>query len=339
MKQFALLMAAAAILLSSCEEIRRKKPETRIPVRVEEVTSGSMGETHSYVGTIAADKAVTLSFETGGALQRICVRAGQKVAKGTLLAELDNRTARNAYEAAKVTLERAEDGYRRAESVYQKGSLPEVKWVEIQTQLNQAKSMADISRKNLENCSLYAPQSGTVGNIQVEAGMNVMPFQPVMQLLDMSRISVSVSIPENEIAALRIGQTARVRVQALDAVFDAKVTEIGVVADPLSHAYPVSLQVAKPDAKLLPGMVCRVEMADADTGVTSIEIPAKTVQISNDGREFVWLCIDGKAHKAFITTGGFTANGVRVTEGLKPGDRIITDGSQKISENTLLQIQ
>ncbi|MBO7465755.1 MAG: biotin/lipoyl-binding protein, partial [Bacteroidales bacterium] len=138
MKQFALLMAAAAILLSSCEEIRRKKPETRIPVRVEEVTIGSMGETHSYVGTIAADKAVTLSFETGGALQRICVRAGQKVAKGTLLAELDNRTARNAYEAAKVTLERAEDGYRRAESVYQKGSLPEVKWVEIQTQLNQA---------------------------------------------------------------------------------------------------------------------------------------------------------------------------------------------------------
>ena len=339
MKKMASILIASALLLCGCREIRKKKQPVQVPVRVEEVACGTMEAAHSYVGTITADKAVTLSFETGGALQRVCVRAGQKVAKGTLLAELDNRTALNAYQAAKVTLERAEDGYRRAESVYRQGSLPEVKWVEIQTQLNQAKSMAEICKKNLENCNMYAPQSGTIGNIQAEAGMNIMPFQPVMQLLDMSRISVSVSIPEKEIASLRIGQSARVSVQALEAVFEAKVTEIGVVADPLSHAYPVSLQVARPDAKLLPGMVCRVEMADADTGVTSIEIPAKTVQISNDGREFVWLCIDGKAHKAFITTGGFTANGVRVTEGLKPGDRIITDGSQKISENTLLQIK
>ncbi|MBQ5532630.1 MAG: hypothetical protein IIU04_03710, partial [Bacteroidales bacterium] len=64
-----------------------------------------------------------------------------------------------------------------------------------------------------------------------------------------------------------------------------------------------------------------------------------TTSVTTRRREFVWLCIDGKAHKTFVRTGGFTANGVRVTEGLKPGDRIITDGSQKISENTLLQIQ
>ena len=339
MKKMASILVASAVLLCGCKEIRKKKQPVQVPVRVEEVTVGSLGATHSYVGTIAADKSVTLSFETGGALQRVCVRAGQKVGKGTLLAELDNRTARNAYEAAKVTLERAEDGYRRAESVYRQGSLPEVKWVEIQTQLNQAKSMADISKKNLENCSLYAPQSGTVGNIQAEAGMNVMPFQPVMQLLDMSRISVSVSIPENEIATLRVGQPARIRVQALEAEFDAKVTEIGVVADPLSHAYPVSLQVVKPDAKLLPGMVCRVEMAEAGDTAACIEVPMRTVQIGNDGREFVWTCVEGKAHKTFIRTGGFTGNGVRVTEGLKPGDLIITEGSQKISEQTLLKIQ
>ena len=339
MKNLFYLLAASAILLSGCQEIRKKKQEVVIPVRVEKVTSDAGENGKSYVGTVEADKAITLSFETGGHIQRICVREGQKVAKGTLLAELDNRTAMNAYQAAKVTLERAEDGCRRAESIYRQGSLPEVKWVEIQTQLNQAKSMADISKKNLENCQLYATQSGTIGKIEAESGMNVMPFQPVMQLLDMSRISVKVSIPENEISSLSIGQEATIRIQALDTVLEGSVSEIGVVADPLSHSYPVSLLIRKPESRLLPGMVCRVKIRMKEGEATGVTVPAHAVQIGNDGQPFVWTCHDGKAHKTPVRTAGFTENGIRITEGLKEGDSVITEGAQKICENSRIQIR
>ena len=255
------------------------------------------------------------------------------------MAELDDRTARNAYQAAKVTLEQAEDGYKRAESVYKKGSLPEVKWVEIQTQLNQAKSMADICLKNVENCKMYAPQSGTIGNKTVEAGNNVMPFQPVMQLLDMEKISVKVYIPEKEIAQTRVGQKARITVTALDTVFTGRVREIGVVADPLSHAYPVSIVMDRTPGALLPGMVCKVDIQNDSHSEVGIEVPANAVQLSNDGRNFVWVTDGSKAHKVYVTTGDFTAKGVWITEGLQQGNQVIVEGYQKICENTSIKIQ
>lgn len=339
MKKFLFGLAVSTLLLGSCKEIRKSSQDVVIPVRVTEVVTDTMGSNSSYVGTISADKSIVLSFESGGCIRCIHVREGQKVQKGQLLAELDNRTALNAYNAAKVTLDQAEDGYRRAESIYKKGSLPEVKWVEIQTQLNQARSMADICKKSLENCKMYAPQSGTIGNMNVEAGMNVMPFQSVMQLLDMGRISVQTHIPENEIASLRIGQKAKVQVNALQASFDAEITEIGVVADPLSHAYPVSLRILEPDQKLLPGMVCRVSIYSASDTTAGYDIPMQAVQISNDGREFVWICQNGKAHKAYIRTEGFTENGVRIIEGLQDGDLVITEGAAKVCEDTQIKIQ
>lgn len=332
-------LAVIGLLGCGCKEIRKEKKEVVIPVEVMEVTLDTTESRNTYVGTIAADKSLTLSFETGGCIKRILVKEGQKVSQGQLLAELDDRTALNAYNAAKVTLERAEDGCRRAESIYRKGSLPEVKWVEIQTQLNQARSVAEISKKNLENCRMYAPQSGTIGGKSVEAGMNVMPFQPVMQLLDMQQIAVRVNIPENEIAGLRPGQKAQIRVNALDENFEGKITEIGVVADPLSHAYPVSIQVSKAGTRLLPGMVCRVGLNGSADTARCLEVPMQAVQVSNNGLHFVWTYVDGKAHKVFVQTEGFTEKGVRVSGGLKAGDRVITEGSQKICENTDIRIQ
>lgn len=333
------VFAACILLMISCKEIRKTEKEVVIPVKVISVMTDSINRAQQYVGTIEADKSITLSFETGGLVKNIYVKEGQKVHKGELLAELDDRTARNAYQAAKVTLEQAEDGYKRAESVYKKGSLPEVKWVEIQTQLNQAKSMADICLKNVENCKMYATTSGTVGNKSVEAGSNVMPFQQVMQLLDMGRISVKVNIPEKEIAKTRIGQKARINVTAMDTCFNGYIREIGVIADPLSHAYPVSIVLDKVPDNLLPGMVCKVDIQNSSNSEVGIEIPANAVQLSNDGRNFVWVTDGNKARKAYVITGDFTAEGVWITEGLQQGDQVIVEGFHKICENTSIKIQ
>ena len=339
MKKKFWVLAACFTLFVSCKEIRKTEKEVVVPVKVTTVETDSMSRAQQYVGTIEADKSVTLSFETGGLIRNIYVKEGQKVQKGELLAELDDRTARNAYQAAKVTLEQAEDGYKRAESVYKKGSLPEVKWVEIQTQLNQAKSMADICLKNVENCKMYATQSGTIGNKRVEAGDNVMPFQPVMQLLDMGKISVKVYIPEKEIAQTRVGQRARIYVTAMDTSFKGCIREIGVIADPLSHAYPVSIVLDRVPSNLLPGMVCKVDIQNGSHYEVGIEVPANAVQLGNDGRSFVWVADGEKAHKCYVTTGDFTAKGVWITEGLQQGDKVIVEGFHKICEETRIKIQ
>ena len=100
MKKMFCMLAAIGMMTCSCEKIRKENKKVVIPVQAMEVQLDTSASQHTYVGTVSADKSLTLSFETGGCIQRILVKEGQKVSKGQLLAELDNRTALNTYNAA-----------------------------------------------------------------------------------------------------------------------------------------------------------------------------------------------------------------------------------------------
>lgn len=82
--------------------------------------------------------------------------------QGQLLATLDEVSMQNRYQAAKAALKQAEDAYQRMKELHEKGSLAEMKWVEVQSKLQQAQSMEAVARKNLTDCQLYAPFSGVI---------------------------------------------------------------------------------------------------------------------------------------------------------------------------------
>ena len=95
--------------------------------------------------------------------------------KGQLLAELDSTSARQTFDAARASLEQAEDACGRLRQLYEAQSLPEIKWVEAQTRLRQAESLFEIAKKNLSDCALYAPFDGVVGERRASAGETVLP--------------------------------------------------------------------------------------------------------------------------------------------------------------------
>lgn len=87
-------------------------------------------------------------------------------------------------------------------TLHENKSLPDMKWVEVESKLEQARSMERISRKNLEDRNLYAPFGGVIGKRMVEAGENVQPGQPVFSLLRIETVNVKIAVPENEVATL-----------------------------------------------------------------------------------------------------------------------------------------
>ena len=74
--------------------------------------------------------------------------------------------------ASAASLRQAEDAYARMRTLHENKSLPDMKWVEVESKLEQARSMERISRKNLEDRNLYAPFGGVIGKRMVEAGEN-----------------------------------------------------------------------------------------------------------------------------------------------------------------------
>lgn len=345
MKKNIVITMVLLLVTTGCKHLLSKDEEGRV-VRVGVVEVGQISEEEvsepscEYVGTVEESSASTLSFSTSGRVTAVYVKEGQVVKAGQLLAEVDNSTALNSYKAAQSTLRQAQDGYDRAKLVYEKGSLPEVKWIEVNTQLDQAQSLAEIAKKNLDDCKLYAPCSGTVADRNLEVGSSVTPFQTVMRLLNLGSLSVKVSIPEGDIAQIRKGMTAHVVVTALDNLeLQGVVDELNVSADPLSHSYMVRLRLQGASGKhLLPGMVCKVSMGQKSFS-NGLLLPNRAVQIDNDGQRFVWVVAGDKAVRKTVTIGDLSSNGVLVSSGLQGGEQVIVDGTLKVSEGTKVEVE
>jgi membrane fusion protein, multidrug efflux system len=333
-----LFITAAVLVLggTACRhkvELPEKEP---LKVSVAVIDSVAGGMTRTYVGEVQEDMSIALSFPTGGKITSVHVKDGDHVTAGQLLATIDNSNAQNAYKSAAATLKQAEDGYRRLKKVYEQGSLPEVKWVEMLTNLEKARSMEQLAKKQVEECSMYAPVSGIVNKCNINAGARLLPGEPAMTILDMNSVSVVFSVPESDIAAIAIGSPAMLAVPALqDKTIACTVTDKGVESNRISHSYQVKIKLANADGSLMPGMVCKVSLAGRSS--EGIVVPARAVQTRPDGLS-VWVVHNGQAQIRYIQSAGFTAGGVAVASGLTYGDTVITAGYQKLYSNAPVSV-
>ena len=190
------VFCAALLLAAGCSS--PKKNRTVDPLRVETIVAAPSADVGAavYVGAIEEESSAALSFPVAGTVARTFADEGRRVGKGHLLAELDPTSARRTFEAAEAALNQAKDACARLKQLYDAESLPEIKWVEAQTRLRQAEAAFGIAKKNLEDCSLYAPFSGVVGQRRISAGETALPGVPVLTLLEVGRVKVRFSVPE-----------------------------------------------------------------------------------------------------------------------------------------------
>lgn len=334
-----LLGLLLGVLLGSCGQRQEQEAPSRvIPVRVWEVAAATDEEGQNYSGVVEETFSSSLSFEVSGTIETLRADEGQRVGKGQVLACLDPGNLKSMHDAAASKRSQAEDAYGRYRSLHEKGSLPEIKWVEVENALQEAKSLEQIARKNLDNATLRAPFAGVIAQKMADVGTTVLPGAPVFKLVKIDVVDVKAAIPENEIAGVSKGEKARIRVAALgNRQYEGLISEKGVVAHPLSHTYDVKVRLANGDGALMPGMVCSVDLLSADDSLR-IVIPHDAVQVDNRGAHFVWLAQNGKAMRRVIETGGLAATGIVVRSGLAAGEQLIVAGHQKVSEGMSVKI-
>ena len=336
MKKVILLAIGCWLLAVSCSE--KKEQSAKAPTRVTtEVVSTAMNlGSQTYVGMVEECEATAVSFTGMGVIKRMLVNEGQAVAKGQLIAEMDDTQARNLLSGAEAQMMQANDALARYKMLHDNGSLPEVQWVEIQSKVAQAKSQLEVAKKNLADCRLVAPVSGIIGKRLLGAGETAIPSQAVVSILDISTVKVKVAVPEAEISSIGANTSSIIKVEAINGSFAGGRIEKGVQADALTHTYDIRIHVANGQRKLLPGMVASVQfVAGQQQQTQQLSVPVTSVQRKADGSLFVWtVANDSTAHRTTITTSETTGNRIVVATGISDGNRVITEGYQKLSENT-----
>lgn len=334
------LVAGMALILTSCH---KQQPQQAAPISVvaETVSNDAADLSTHYVGIVEEKTSTPVSFVGSGTLQKVYVEEGQAVRKGQLLAEMDATQTRNMLAAAQAQYDQATDALARLRQVHDAGSLPEMKWVEVQSQVAQAKSQLDIARKSLEDCRIYAPVNGVVGSLNFHAGSVVLTSEPVMSLLDISTVKVRVSIPEREISSIAPSTRSTVNVEATGRSYEGGRIEKGVSADAMSRTYDIRIHVGNADRKLLPGMVADVVLApDGNRSDTSapLTLPVRCIQQRSGGQRFVWVADGGKAKACNVTTAQTVGNRIVIADGLKGGEQVIVEGWQKVGEGTAVKV-
>lgn len=239
-----------SVFVSLQEEKKIERSPAR--VRVTNVSCNS-GSTDTYSGTIEEETGAAISFQVPGTIEQLPVHVGQYVKAGQLIASVNPATLQNTYDAAAATLTQARDAYERMKQLHERGSIPEIQWVEAQSKLSQAESSERIAKKNLADCRLVAPYSGVIISRELEIGQSAMPGMPVVKLGKIGNVNVCISVPESELGGISIGTSANIEVPALNAaVFHGKVTEKGITANPMSHTYEVKILVNNTDKRLMP---------------------------------------------------------------------------------------
>ena len=333
MKRMMQWVMAVTLTFCGCTGNNGKKTaeDAAVNVKTMKVTSCSHVIGKNYMGTVEEESGANVSFGVVGNVVRVMVDEGQFVRKGQALAEVDGQNVRSAHEISAATLKQAEDAYRRMKDLYDKGTLPEIKMVEMESTLARAKAAEAISRKSVDEIVLKAPFDGYVASSSVHVGATVVPGVTGFKLVKIDRVKVNLSVPEKEIGKVNNGQTVTFTVSALgDSVFTGKIVNRGVTASAINHSYSVKALVDNRSHQLLPGMVCKVRLENTE-GDYTIVVPQQTIQISGQDY-FVWIVKDGKAHRQLVTTGDIINEGVAVESGLTSGDIVIVEGQNKVCE-------
>jgi len=346
MKKILIPFALGLILLGCSQQVDQKQAgevenrlEKAVKVTVEEVKSATDGALLKYSGTVEASQTIPLSFRASGTVEKVLVNEGDFVKSGQLLATVDETDARNLLEITQAKYEQATDAYNRLKTVYDKGSLPEVKWVEMETNLAQAKASLDLSKNNLEKCKLIAPSSGIIGSRNIEPGMSSINMSGApLEIVDITTVNIKIPVPENEISKIIKGLKAEISVGALgNKKYEGTIIHVSPVADRFSRTYDAKIEVNNSNLDLKPGMVCDVSVAIlSDAGL--VLVPYQSISEDSNGNAFVYLVdiANKKALKQIVKAGDYFGGNIEILSGLTPGQTIVNKGVNKLSDNCII---
>lgn len=325
------------LALAGCQKDATDSVQLPPMVRTSVVTSSDSAGALVLSGELEADVSVAVSFRTLGTVQKVLVSEGQAVRAGQVLAVLDGGFQKDQLASAQAKVLQAEDAWNRLAPMHKNGTVPEIKWVEVETDRAQARSMVSTALRGVEDATLRAPLSGIVAKRSVEPGEQAPVGLPAFTIVQTGTMLATVPVAEKDVACLRSGAPARVRVDAIGQELSGKVREIGIEANPLTRTYKVKVAIPNPKGLLRVGMVSEVRLR-VPGGRPAVLVPAAAVLVDAADHRFVWVETDGVVRRRLVRVCGFLKEGVAVDSGLSAGERGVVSGTPMLSDGLHVRV-
>lgn len=302
-------------------------------------------------GSLKAANSAVIKARVAGELQGLTVREGDAVRSGQIVARVDSseyaarvRQAQETADAAKAQIDIAQRSFDNNKALVDQGFISrtalDTSLASLQSaQANHKAALAslDVARKSVQDTVLTAPISGIVSQRLAQPGERVGIDARVVEIVDLSRLELEAPLAAADSVQLRIGQTARIKIEGRAEEIAATVTRINPSAQSSSRSVLVYLSVASL-AGLRQGLFAQGTLDT--TRETVLAVPLSAVR-TDKPQPYVQLIENGRiVHKAVEMGGRGEAQGVTMValKNIAPGAMITPASAGNLRENTQVSL-
>lgn len=351
MKKKNIILAIVVVLLVALvvwklagnkKEINAKSQATdtaaiAIPVKADTARMQMVELSIIKTGTVVPFKESKVVSTGSGNITRIHFELGSRVAKGQVLAALDNRSNALQVQNAQANAAKLKNDLQTYQELLEGKATTAQKVKDLQQQYSEAVNQLAQLQKQSSDASIKAPISGIISSKDVEAGLFASPGTQIATIVDIAQTKVQVNISETEVYQVKQGQKVTITADVFPGhKFTGTVTFISPQADE-THNYLVELNVANDSESLLrSGTFVNVDFSVKTTQQVLV-IP--TQAISGSGEDaLVYIIKNNRVYQRKIRTGRALQDKSEILDGLQQSDIIVVSGQINLKDGTLIRI-
>ena len=296
-------------------------------------------------GDVMTKQNVLIYPEMSGTLYRVYVKDGQQVAKGQLLASIDDGGLSSQLAQLKTQTELAKTTFERQKRLWEQNIGSEIQYLQAKTTYEAQENAVKQMESQLAKSSIRAPFAGIIDDVIKDQGTVVSPGpgSEVFRIVNLSNMYIEVEVPESHLPNVTPGKDVNVYFPVLGDSVQTKIRQTGNFINPSNRSFTVEIPVPSNGGKIKPNLTAKVMINDY-TNENAILIPQSIVSENAEGDQYVYLVgadsiSDAIAEKSFITTGKTQGDYVEVLSGINSGDGIIDEGARSVKEGQKVKIK
>lgn len=323
------------------EELKKEGGESEELKTTEVVTTPLTPQTFkSYIevqGKVDAEESVSLSTEMPGTITKINVKAGDKVHKGQVLAEADSRAAEQQLAELKTNLELAKTVYERQKSLWDLKIGTEFQFLQAKTNKEGLENRLKAVQEQINMTKIISPINGTVDMVNIKVGQAVAPGLNAITVVNFANLKIKAEVSESYASRVKKGNEVQIFFPDMSDSLVSKISHATRAINPLTRTFGVEVPL-NGSKEYHPNMVAKILINDYKSASPEIVVPVKYIQRGTE-ESFVLLAKNNKAVKTKIKTKREFNGLIEISEGLKEGDLLITQGYDMINDGDAITVK
>lgn len=295
-------------------------------------------------GVVESDYNILMATKNEGIVENVYVEKGDSVKKGQILAKLDNRIIRSTIDEVKTSLELASSIYQRRKRLWDKKIGSEVDFLTAKNNMDSLRKKLVTLNEQLADTRIVSPINGRIDDVLIKEGEFAPKKAKVFRVFRLDDMKINVSVSERYASRLKKGASVQVNLTGSVEGFNSTIRSVARVIDPVNRTLSFEVEVPKNRMDLKPNML--VEVVINDYSADALTVPVNVVQ-KTGGEPFLFVLSAEKkgsdsflkVRKCFVRTGYYYKDRLEILQGLEPGDEVVVEGYQDLSNGQAVEIK